>query len=188
MASSINASVSGAGGVITTADNTGILQLQAAGTTIATVSSTGLALNTGNITLPSGAAPAFSYSQSSAQTLSSNTTTKVTFTSSEFDTTSGMFASSRFTPTVAGYYQITTGVSISTTNTAGTLYLYKNNANFKFMNQTGTAAMGSMFGTALVYLNGSTDYIEIYANITIGQSLIASSSLTYFQGFMARSA
>ena len=67
MASSINASTSGAGGLITTADNTGILQLQSAGTTIATISSTGLALNTGNITLPSGAAPAFSAYQSSAQ-------------------------------------------------------------------------------------------------------------------------
>jgi hypothetical protein len=37
MASSINASTSGAGGVITTADNTGILQLQTAGVTAVTV-------------------------------------------------------------------------------------------------------------------------------------------------------
>ena len=37
MASSINASTSGAGGVITTADNTGILNLQTAGTTAVTV-------------------------------------------------------------------------------------------------------------------------------------------------------
>ena len=37
MASSINASTSGAGGLITTADNTGILQLKTAGTTAVTV-------------------------------------------------------------------------------------------------------------------------------------------------------
>ena len=37
MASSINASVSGAGGVITTADNTGILNLQTASTTAITI-------------------------------------------------------------------------------------------------------------------------------------------------------
>jgi len=37
MASSINASVAGAGGLITTADNTGILQLKTAGTTAVTV-------------------------------------------------------------------------------------------------------------------------------------------------------
>ena len=37
MASSINASTSGAGGIITTADNTGILNIQTAGTTAVTV-------------------------------------------------------------------------------------------------------------------------------------------------------
>jgi hypothetical protein len=41
MASSINASTAGAGGVITTADNSGVLNLQSGGTTVATVSSTG---------------------------------------------------------------------------------------------------------------------------------------------------
>lgn len=41
MASSINASTSGAGGVITTADSSGILNLQSGGTTVATISSTG---------------------------------------------------------------------------------------------------------------------------------------------------
>lgn len=44
---SINASTSGAGGVITTADNTGNLELQSGGSAIATVSSTGLSLATG---------------------------------------------------------------------------------------------------------------------------------------------
>jgi hypothetical protein len=42
MASSINASTSGAGGVITTADNTGILNLQTAGTTAVTINSSQL--------------------------------------------------------------------------------------------------------------------------------------------------
>jgi hypothetical protein len=45
MASIINASTSGAGGVITTADSSGILQIQSGSTTIATISSTGLAVN-----------------------------------------------------------------------------------------------------------------------------------------------
>ena len=44
MASSINASTSGAGGVITTADSSGILNLQSGGNTIATVQSTGFSL------------------------------------------------------------------------------------------------------------------------------------------------
>jgi len=54
MASSINASTSGAGGVITTADNTGILNIQSAGTTVAAIASTGMAV-TGTLSA-SGAA------------------------------------------------------------------------------------------------------------------------------------
>jgi len=46
MPSSINASTSGAGGVITTADSSGILNLQSGGTTVATVQSTGFSLPT----------------------------------------------------------------------------------------------------------------------------------------------
>jgi hypothetical protein len=44
MASSINASTAGAGGVITTADNSGVLNLQSGGNTVATVQSTGFSL------------------------------------------------------------------------------------------------------------------------------------------------
>jgi hypothetical protein len=52
---SINASTSGAGGVITTADATGNLELQSGGSSIATVSSTGLSLATGKTLSVGGA-------------------------------------------------------------------------------------------------------------------------------------
>ena len=48
MASIINASTAGVGGVITTADASGVLDLQSAGTTITSISSTGVAI-TGNL-------------------------------------------------------------------------------------------------------------------------------------------
>jgi len=48
MASSINASTSGAGGVITTADNSGVLNLQSSGTTVATIQPSGLSLPSGS--------------------------------------------------------------------------------------------------------------------------------------------
>jgi hypothetical protein len=54
MASSINASTSGAGGVITTADNTGILNIQTAGTTAVTVSASQNTTFAGTVTLPTG--------------------------------------------------------------------------------------------------------------------------------------
>ena len=52
-----------------------------------------------------GNGPAFSAYQSTLQSFSSNTVTKVLFQTEEYDTNSN-FASSRFTPTVAGYYQL----------------------------------------------------------------------------------
>jgi len=51
MASSINASTSGPGGVITTADNSGILNLQSGGTTVATVNSAGMT-TVGTVNVP----------------------------------------------------------------------------------------------------------------------------------------
>jgi hypothetical protein len=48
MASSINASTSGAGGVIVTSDASGILNLQSGGVTVATVQSSGLSLPSGS--------------------------------------------------------------------------------------------------------------------------------------------
>jgi hypothetical protein len=47
MASSIDASTSGAGGLISTADNTGILQLKSGGTTVSTINAYGIGLGTG---------------------------------------------------------------------------------------------------------------------------------------------
>lgn len=51
---SINASTSGAGGVITTADNTGILNLQTAGTTAVTIGASQNTTFAGTVTLPTG--------------------------------------------------------------------------------------------------------------------------------------
>ena len=49
MASIINASNSGFGGIVSTGDSSGVLQLQAAGTTIATIQSTGLNLSSNGL-------------------------------------------------------------------------------------------------------------------------------------------
>jgi hypothetical protein len=49
LASQINASNSGFGGIVSTGDSSGVLQLQAAGTTIATIQSTGLNLSSNGL-------------------------------------------------------------------------------------------------------------------------------------------
>ena len=132
-------------------------------------------------------APAFSYYQSSAQTLSSQTMTKLTFTSSEFDTTGGMFASSRFTPTVAGYYMMSGGFEVASTATILILRLYKNGLGVKAFANTSPSTVTAAFGSAMVYCNGSTDYIELYGYVNTGQNLNAAQFWrTYFQGHLVR--
>lgn len=136
----------------------------------------------------SGNMPTFSYYQSSAQTLPTGTATKITFTSSEWDTTSGMVASSTFTPTVAGYYQITGSIEVSTVACGMLAYVYKNGSQFKKLTNLAPSSCSGVGGSVTVYCNGSTDYIEFYALITAGQALVANSAATYFQGILVRSA
>lgn len=133
-----------------------------------------------------GNGPAFSAYQSTAQTLSSSTGTKLTFTSTDFDTTNGMYSSSRFTPTVSGYYQVNSAMSWGTVGTRGFLNIYKNGTAFKQGSFIGTCDAATV--NALVFLNGSTDYIEIYGQLTAGQALNATSQYTYFQAAMVRAA
>jgi hypothetical protein len=137
-----------------------------------------------------GNGPTFSYYQSSAQTLSASTNTKITFTSNDWDTTSGMFASSRFTPTVAGYYVVDSAITMNASFCGGELLIYKNGSAFKNgAGFNGGSALCNRFNVSgLVYCNGSTDYIEIYGFIGTGQALTTGSAQTYFQAVMVRSA
>jgi hypothetical protein len=130
--------------------------------------------------------PTFSYYQSVASSLTTVVYTKITFTSSEFDTTGGMVSSSRFTPTISGYYQISAG--IYATNAATIVpTIYKNGSAWKQGSQSSTNQQSSV--SALVFLNGSTDYVEIYAyNSAATQNTVVGSALTYFQGVMVRGA
>jgi hypothetical protein len=136
----------------------------------------------------SGNMPAFSAYQASNQTLSSSTITKILFDTEEFDTNNN-FASSRFTPTVAGYYQVQGHIQPNASYTAGIVAIYKNGGLYKYgaynVNATGVA-QPSM--SCLVYCNGSTDYIEFYASVQDGQALTATAPMTWFQGCMVRGA
>jgi hypothetical protein len=135
-----------------------------------------------------GKGPAFSAYQSSAQTLSNTTWTKIQFQTKEFDTANCFDATTnyRFTPTVAGYYQVNGGFVVASSGTQMNSRIYKNGTSAK----SGTTA-ASQYGStvsALIYLNGSTDYVELYGYVVTGQGLLASSDNTYFQASMVRSA
>ena len=135
--------------------------------------------------------PAFSAYQSTLQSLPNDTATKLLFQTEEWDT-AGCFASSRFTPNVAGNYSVVGCFTLSGagTSTDTKLLLYKNGSDYKTLaaNYPNTAV--SCNGTALVSMNGSTDYIELYAIQVSGGALdtVNAQSGTYFQAFLARAA
>jgi len=136
--------------------------------------------------------PAFSAYQSTAQTaLSANTWTKLAFQSEEFDTNSNFDTSTyRFTPNVAGYYQVTGFMTASTSFTYGQVFVYKNGSQFKLGNSNGYSANTSNAwgASCLVYMNGTTDYLELYGLMGLSQAPAAGAGLTFFQGVLVRSA
>jgi len=140
-----------------------------------------------------GTGPAFSAYAGTATTLTNNADTKVLFDTEEFDTNSN-FASSRFTPTVAGYYQINAAVRIQSVASGNTLYitLYKNGSAYKLGNLVIQPNTGDpiFIVTSIVSMNGSTDYLEIYAFQNFGSTRTtqAASTTTYFNGAMVRGA
>jgi hypothetical protein len=133
-------------------------------------------------------APTFSAFLSTPQTILSNTTTKVNFQSENWDTNSNFDTTNmRFLPTVSGYYQLTAGVTMGGAASTGVLYFYKNGSNYKQLTSIQAAAgQTSMSDTTLIFLNGSTDYVELFINIGVGQNLSAVSAETYFMGALIR--
>ena len=135
-----------------------------------------------------GNGPAFSVYRSGTQTLSSNTSTKIQYNAENFDTNNNFDSTTnyRFTPTVAGYYQINYQVGASTSACNIEIKVVKNgdtSAGGGFWVNT-SAVRGT--GSNLIYFNGSSDYLEIYATFSTGQTL--DSANTYFSGFLARAA
>ena len=133
--------------------------------------------------------PSFSAYKSSAQTPTSATYTKVTFETEEWDTNSN-FASSRFTPTVAGYYLINSNLTFGLNTGVCLANIYKNGSFYKLGSQLSVASAGIyVVGVnALVYLNGSTDYVEIYIYLGSATAIDGTQGRTYFDGAMVRTA
>jgi hypothetical protein len=140
-----------------------------------------------------GTGPAFAAWQSTAQTaLGPTTFTKLLFQTEEFDTNNN-FASSTFTPTVAGYYQINGSMQINGTTNGALVAIYKNGSLYKtgmFISPSASATLGSPLAiiSSLVFLNGSTDYVELYGFTVASLPPIATISNTYFNGSMVRAA
>ena len=141
-----------------------------------------------------GNGPAFGVYAGSTTLLTNGTNVKVAFNTKEYDTANCFnTTTSTFTPTVAGYYQINAAVCVQAT---GSFYmittLYKNGSSYR----QGSIASGNASAynlgqvNSLVYMNGTTDYLEVYGAQNSGSSYNTynASTNTYFNGFLARAA
>ena len=143
--------------------------------------------------LASTLAPAFSAYASATQSVTNTTFTKVVFDIERFDTNNN-FASSTFTPTVAGYYQISHGLFLGGSASGNTFtYLYKNGTNYAQLTRVANSNALNLLNSAscLVYCNGTTDYLEIYIYQSSGGTLTEGNgdpSGCWFTGYLARSA
>ena len=155
--------------------------------------------NASQITLKSGATltnfptntPAFmAYAPSGSQSIGSASQTKVNF-STEFFDTDGKYDNSamRFTPTVAGKYLITAGLSFAVTGDRNyiIIFIYKNGSELlKSINRSPNVDDNGVVISGLVDLDAD-DYVEIYAKQNTGsnQTITGSNSdrTTFFGGF-----
>lgn len=167
----------GAVGTSEIADNSVTTAKIAAGAVVQADIATGVA----------GTGPAFSAFQSGAQTISAGTFAKLQINTEEFDTNSNYDTTLyRFTPTVAGYYQVNGSLTVSTA-AQGYITIYKNGSTFKGGNNI-TSSGVTVTVSALIYLNGSTDYIELYGFNSASNAISTGAANTYFQAFLARAA
>lgn len=144
-------------------------------------------------------ASAFSAINNANQAITGGAWTKVALPVEQFDT-NGFFDNAtnyRFQPTVPGVYQIDAQIKFGSTNyfTTAISVIAKNGAfdgryDSRVDNVNGLG--GSLFlnGSRLIYMNGTTDYVELYAyclgagTLTVSEG---SGSTSYLQGFYVRS-
>jgi len=161
---------------------------------------TGSSATVSQAMLASGVAsngPAFSAYRATAQTgVSTGTWTKVQLNAEYFDTASCFDSTTnyRFTPNVAGYYQVSSAVyvfgsAVSPAN-AGSGF-YKNGSLYCYNGYSAATAGTVSSGSNIIYLNGTTDYIELYALGSVASGTVSfgtDATLCQFSAALVRAA
>ena len=133
--------------------------------------------------------PVFSAYTNTSQSMSASTWTKIQMNVENIDSNSWYDTSNyRFTPQIGGWYFITGIVRRGATNRNLTS-IYKNGSNWTYgvdINDSGGGNNSSNVST-LVYLNGSTDYVEFYL-FTSSTGALDNGNATQWSGFLVRAA
>ena len=134
-----------------------------------TVGTTTVALG-GTISGIAPTGPAFQARASVNQGLTIGTYTKVNFAAIMFDTdTCYNVGTSRFTPSVAGYYHVFASIFVQHAPFGGAYtvrcFIYKNGSLYISGQEIGSASAGQTNNpqcAGLVPMNGTSDYLEVY--------------------------
>jgi hypothetical protein len=134
-----------------------------------------------------GNGPAFS-ATGTGQSFSASVWTKIQFTTEQFDTAScyDNTTNYRFTPNVAGYYYVTVSAGHGGSNNIVLGAIYKNGTYYQYATAPSLNAAYDPVAcvSAIIYLNGSTDYVEGFINSNANLS----TQNCRFSGAMARAA
>lgn len=143
----------------------------------------------GKVAFPQNVSVAFRALAGNIQSIAPGSYIKANLGTISFDTNNN-FSSSRFTPTVAGYYQFSGAVYIT-----GTWLSYLAASIYKNGAASATALTGSPTAAAvdliqgtsvLLYMNGSTDYVELFCYCGGGTAVTIQPNLTWMTGFLVR--
>jgi len=138
--------------------------------------------------------PAFEAYSASDQAVSSDQTTKIVFGTEAYDS-DGKFASSRFTPTVAGKYYIYSSVQTRTGLNGfqyAEMFIYKNGSSYKTIMKDNRENFAGYYNNveidAIMDLDDN-DYVEIYVTLSYvvnfqnAAGYKSSVKSTYFGGY-----
>jgi hypothetical protein len=116
--------------------------------------------------------------QTSTQSIATSTSTAVTWPTPTVDTYSGWASGTptRYTPQVAGYYLCIGNLGFAATSAVGARDAQIEKNGTTVVNEVGVGNAGTSYSTvigvvSMVFCNGTSDYIELYANQNSGGAL-----------------
>ncbi len=144
----------------------------------------GLTINSSTL-VSNSAQVAFSVHRNGVtQGVTDNVAAKILFTTKDFDTNNNFnTATSRFTPTVAGKYLLNAAVYCASNTAFCQIRINKNGVMAKIFTARGTNS-SSAETTAILDMNGSSDYVEIYAVNSGGTVIDGAVGYTRFSGYL----
>lgn len=144
--------------------------------------------NDGKVAFPATPTPAFKAYASEAQS-AANGPVKLSLQIEDFDADGSYDApNSRFQPTVPGYYQFNYNFQTSVSGPIRSC-LYKNGTELLAYGSSSGGTTWASAGSDIAYLNGTTDFMELWGVFPSGGANVAQGkAISFFSGALVRAA